>query len=165
MTLDFSGRKWIKILTYGRAKNKTVTCERIKDKQGNIVTGSAVVASLNASVGRDLAMIFPKNKNIDVPIILDVQTQCTFRFVGMKEDRSVIQGLKNKSTCVANVNMKTLKDAMMLLLVEITHLINVCLDKLIMPAQWKIGTVSPVPKAAPSLNIGGLQANLRPTST
>ena len=88
-------------------------------------------------------------------MLVDVKKLCAFRFVGMKEVKSVIQGLKsNKSTCVADINMKTFKDAMLILLVEVTYLINVCLDKSIMPSQWKVGTVTPIPKGSPSLNMG-----------
>ena len=68
--------------------------------------------------------------------------------------KSVINGLKNnKSTCVNDISMTVLKDAMLILLVEITHLISECLDLSIMPDQWKVGTVSPIPKGSPSLNM------------
>ena len=50
--------------------------------------------------------------------------------------------------------MTVLKDAMLILLVEVTHLINECLDLSIMSDQWKVGTVSPIPKGSPSLNMG-----------
>ena len=61
----------------------------------------------------------------------------------------VIKGLKNnKSICVDEIRMRVLKDAMVILLVEITHLINECLDRSIMPTHWKVGMVTP------TLNIG-----------
>ena len=145
-------------LKIGKGKSTSTVCERIKDSRGNIVTGEAVAANFNnfyVSIGKELALKFPKSIYNAIPRNLDVKSQCTFRFIGTKEVKSVIKGLKsNKSTCVADINMKTLKDAMLILLVELTYLINVCLDKSIMPTQWKVGTVTPIPKGAPSLNMG-----------
>ena len=60
----------------------------------------------------------------------------------------------NKSTCINDINMTILKDAMTILVVKFVHLINECLDKSIMPRQWKVGTVTPVPKGPPSLKMG-----------
>ena len=75
--------------------------------------------------------------------------QGSFRFVGTREVNVVIKGLKNnKSICVDETSMRVLKDAMVILLVEITQPINECLDRSIMPTQWKVGMVTP------TLNIG-----------
>ena len=147
-----------KNLNIGKGKNTQTVCERIRDSHGNIVTGNAIAATFNdfyISIGKELALKFPDITNVDTPIALDIKKQCSFRFIGMKEMKSVIQGLKsNKSTCVSDINMKIFKDALITLLVEFTHLINVCLDKSKMPTQWKVGTVTPIPKGAPSLNMG-----------
>ena len=50
--------------------------------------------------------------------------------------------------------MGVLKDAMSILLLEFTHLMNECLNSSVMPKSWKIGTVTPIPKGSASLNVG-----------
>ena len=85
------------------------------------------------SIGHDLAIKFPVASSLTVPLIAR-NKQCSFRFVGIREVQSVIRGLKNnKSTCVNHMSMTILKDAMTMLVVEFTQLINECLDKSIMP--------------------------------
>ena len=145
-----------KNLNIGKGKTNTSTCDRIINKEGNIVTGDAVLATFDefyVSIGQDLAKKFTIANNIcSAAPPVDVRKQCSFRFIGIREVKSVVNGLKNnKSTCVNDIYMKILKEAVMMLLVELTHLINECLDMSIMPQEWKLGTVSPIPKVPPPL--------------
>ena len=51
--------------------------------------------------------------------------------------------------------MEVLKDILNILSLEFTHLINECLyASIIMPPDWKMGTVTPIPKGTASLNVG-----------
>ena len=69
--------------------------------------------------------------------------------------KSIINGMENnKSTCIGNIIMRVFKDAMSILLLELTYLINECLNLSIMPTEWKVGTVTPIPKGTPTLNMG-----------
>ena len=132
-------------------------CDRIRDKAGKVVEGDAVLTAFNkfyVSIGQELSIKFPATRNV-VSHPVDIKKQCSFRFVGTKEVNSVIRGLKNsKSTCVDDISMRVLKDVFGILLIEVTQLVNVCLDKSLMPQCWKIGTVSPIPKGSPSLSMG-----------
>ena len=79
----------------------------------------------------------------------------TFRFVGTKEVNFIIRNLKNnKPSCVYDIKMKILKDALRIMLLEFTYLINECLDAGFMPDASKKGVVTPVQKGTASLNIG-----------
>ena len=84
---------------------------------------------------------FPRHLlRTDIPLM-------NFRFVGVNEILSLINSLNsNKSSLVLGVNTRYLKDALTILQIEFTHLINECLDNAIMPSDWSIGTVSPIPK-------------------
>ena len=67
-----------------------------------------------------------------------------FRFVGITELISIINGLNNnKSSCVSGIKTNQLKDFLKIMIIEFTHLINQCLDCGVMPCKWSIGTVSP----------------------
>ena len=144
-------------LRVGKNKSPTTSCERIRDVKGNIVTGKEVSETLNSfyvNVGQELARKFP-HCDPKQPTYMDVRRQCNFRFVDMPEVNSVIKALnKNKSTGIPDVNMTICKDALSLLLLEFTYLINECLDQSVMPTEWKAGTVTPVPKGIPTLNMG-----------
>ena len=135
-----------KSLRVGKSKSSKI-CDRIKGKDGTVVTGSEVLTQFNefyVSIGHDLAKKFPTTGPY-VRVQIDLHKQCVFRFVGIKEVISVIKSLKNnKSTCLGYINMKILKEALNILIVEFTHLINECLDLCVMPDEWKVGTVSPL---------------------
>ena len=73
----------------------------------------------------------------------------------MREVSSVIKDLQNnKSTCLEGVNMRIIKDALNILQLEFTRLINECLDSSYMPQEWKVGVVTPIQKGTPSLRMG-----------
>ena len=62
--------------------------------------------------------------------------------MGTKEVNSVIRQLKNhKVSCVNDIKMDILKDALSILLLELTHLINECRNMSVMPKAWKIGNL------------------------
>ena len=139
-------------------KTKTrKTYNRIRDDSSQIISGDGILTTFNnfyVSVGPNLAKKFPSIHN-SVYRQIDVREQLYFRFVGTKEVNSVIRQLKNnKSSCVHDMSMGILKDAMSILLVEFTHLINECLTSSVMPVAWKVGTVTPIPKGSTSLNVG-----------
>ena len=159
-TRDCPKQFWREIdknLHFGKPKNSGISCIRIKDAGGCIKTGDEVKSIFNSyyvSIGRDLASKFDNSVNTMTSTV-DRRSQCSFRFVGMKEVLSVIRGLKNnKSTCIGDINMRVMKDAMNILVIEFTHLVNESLDLACMPGEWKVGTVSPIPKGLPSLHPG-----------
>ena len=146
-----------KNLKVGKSKSQPHVCDRIKNADGCIVTGTDVLASFNefyVTVGKELAAKFPKVPDMNTSHV-DVRKQCAFRFVGKKEVLSIVKQLKNnKSTCIGDINMRVLKDALEMLIIEFTHLMNECLTQCVMPRDWKKGTVSPVPKGRPTLIMG-----------
>ena len=71
----------------------------------------------------------------------------TFRFVNIKEMNHLIGILKNnKPSGVENLKTVVLKDALKILIIEFTPLVNECLDKTYVPTTWKHGIITPIPK-------------------
>ena len=122
-----------------------------------MITGKDVLNAFNefyVSVGPNLAKRFPHTQSYDFRCI-DVRNRFSFSFVGIKEVNYVIKHLKNnKSTCVYDISMSVLKNVSVILLIKLTHLINECLNLSVMPNDWKVSTVTPIPKGTTSLNVG-----------
>ena len=151
-------------LHFGKNK-KTSTQFAVKTTDNRVVTGKDSVEPLNdyyVNVGATLASKFtaiwapPK-----IPQIVPNIHLMTFRFIGTKEVLALVNGLKeNKSSRIDGVNTKYLKDALKILIIEFTHLINLCLDHGIMPKKWSVGTITPVPK----VGISHAMSDYRPIS-
>ena len=105
-----------------------------------------------ATVGEKLAEKFGNVSAPITPLSPPLPyNQMTFRFVTTKEVNSLIRLLKNnKPSGVPNLKTSVLKDALKILLIEFTYLINICLDKSYMPLTWKNGVITPIPKVGQS---------------
>ena len=80
-------------LNIGKSRSTASMCDHIKNKYGNIVVGDDVLETFNnfyVSIGKELSMKFP-DTDVYMYVPIDVKKQCTFRFVGMKEVKSVIK--------------------------------------------------------------------------
>ena len=124
-------------LKIGKSKKVSKVCTQIRRADEWMKTGMDAATCLNefyVSVGQDLAKKFPVVNPIADKFV-DQRRKCSFRFVGTKEVKSVVLQFKNnKSTNVSNINMKVI------LLLELIHLVNECLDLSIMPQEWKVGS-------------------------
>ena len=70
-----------------------------------------------------------------------------FRFVDTKEVNHLICLSKNnKPSGVHNLRTDVVNDALKILLIEFTSLINECLDRPYVPKSWKHGIITPIPK-------------------
>ena len=123
----------------------------VKDLSGRLLVGKEASEPMNkyyAQVGSALAEKF--NSTWLPPTIVHPLTyvpNMSFRFVGIKEVQSLINGLNSdKSSQVEGITTNYLKDALNTMILEFTHLINQCLDQFVMPREWSIGTITPIPK-------------------
>ena len=66
----------------------------------------------------------------------------------------------NKASCVDNLSCEILRDAFMIIPTKLCKLFNVSIDTAIIPPDWKIAKVTPLPKAGNS----NLVSNYRPIS-
>ena len=79
--------------------------------------------------------------------------QFSFYFVTIDTMIKVIKSLPiNKSSGVQNLSTRLLRDGFLYMITEITHLINECLRLSIMPTNWKVGIVTPMPKGRTTTN-------------
>ena len=151
-------------LHFGKDK-KPSTQFAVKTCDNNVVTGKDSVEPLNdyyVNVGATLASKFT-SKWTPPGILQQVPNVrlMTFRFIGMKEVLALVTGLKDtKSSRVTGISTKYLKDALKILILEFTHLINTCLDRGVMPRKWAVGTITPVPK----VGISHAMSDYRPIS-
>lgn len=65
-----------------------------------------------------------------------------------------------KSSGIRGISSRILKDAMVIMLEEFTHLFNLSIKSGNVPPSWKIATVVPIPKVTNSTNV----SDLRPIS-
>ena len=137
-------------LHFGKEKGNKARIS-VKDKNGNVLFGKNLVGPMNeyyARVGASLAEHFTKPwVPPPIPGIVYNIPLMTFRFIGEKEIVSLIKSLNvHKSSQLKGISTQYLKDALVVLTVEFTYLINKCLDDGIMPNAWCAGTITPVPK-------------------
>ena len=76
-----------------------------------------------------------------------------FRFVDTIKLTSLVKSLKNgKPSGMPQVRFDVLKDALKILIVEFTYLINECMDNPFVPKDWKKGIITPIPKVTQCVN-------------
>ena len=143
-----------KNLHFGKTK-ATTNIITIKNKEGIHVAGPEASDVLNqhyATVGETLAKKFVNTPNPNIPDLIPLPYNLMrFRFVGIKEIGNLTRLLKNsKPSGVVNLKTEILKDALKILVIEFTFLINECLDKSYVPAMWKKGIITPIPKVTPA---------------
>ena len=143
-----------KNLHFGKTK-ATTNIITIKNKEGIHVAGPEASDVLNqhyATVGETLAKKFVNTPNPNIPVLIPLPYNLMrFRFVGTKEIGNLTRLLKNsKPSGVGNLKTEILKDALKILVIEFTFLINECLDKSYVPAMWKKGIITPIPKVTPA---------------
>ena len=126
----------------------------MKCSNGNMVTGVDAATHLNhyyRDIGASLAESFNIKWSAFPTLVEHIGPKMEFRFIGVKEVTAIVKSLCiNKSSHVENISSVHLKDALLTTKIELTYLLNKCLDTSTMPTVWKIGTITPVPKAGPS---------------
>ena len=130
----------------------------MKDVNGTLVTDKDAAEVMNnyySNMGPKLAEKF---KDEWIPSNFFVQLNLipfSFKFVTVDTMTKVIKSLPiNKSSGVYNLSTRLLRDGFLVMIVEITYLINECLRLSIMPTQWKVGIITPLPKGTTSSNPG-----------
>ena len=66
----------------------------------------------------------------------------------------------NKVSYIGNLSCEILRDAFMGLSARLSQLFNTCFDTAVIPSEWKIAKITPLPKAG----ITKLVSNYRPIS-
>ena len=137
-------------LDFGKKRGKSAPITFNTD-DGVIRTELEISNLLNhhyATVGEKLAGQFSPIQCIEHKMDYPTPYQpVTFRFITMKEATNLIKSLKNsKPSGIMNIKTSILKDALKILIVEFTFLLNECLDKSYVPDCWKRGVITPIPK-------------------
>lgn len=86
--------------------------------------------------------------------------QFTFTLVSPEEIKDVILHLKSNACGVDKISLQMLKLCMPVILVYITHIINLCLEQGKFPDYWKNAVICPIPKISSPLEY----KDLRPIS-
>ena len=66
----------------------------------------------------------------------------------------------NKASCIDNISSEILRDAFMVLPARLCSLFNICFNTAVIPSEWKIAKITPLPKSGNSK----LVSNYRPIS-
>ena len=143
-------------LFVGNIKTRTSNI-RVYNSERVLVDGLAAATEINnfySNVGYNLARAFTtcwKPNNFNYQLYFD---NMQFRFIGEKETVALIKSLPlSKSSNVQGITMNYLKDALLISAFEICHILNESLLRAVIPAAWKIGTITPVPKKGPSHSV------------
>ena len=133
----------------GKNKAKSNSCSKIIDEDGVIYENLEAAQFLNSyyvNVGPNLS------KKQDVPwdkTKCTINVESTFSFVWVRESDvlNMIKDIKlSKSSAVEGLSTRILKDAFLVLSLELTYLYNICLQKGIFPEAWCMSMVTPIPK-------------------
>ena len=144
-------------LRVGKHKPST-GCTAVKNQLGEIVGDKEAAEVMNdyyinmrANLAKDFKSSWEPSAFFDV---LNV-TGFSFNFVTTNVVIGVLKSLPiNKSSSVKNLSTRLLRDGLLCMNVELTHLINECLRLSIMPNLWKLGTITPMPKGKISMKPG-----------
>ena len=145
-----------KNLSFGQKKS---SCGKIniKNPEGLSLMGKDAAIHMNIYY-RDIGAVLAEKFNTVWSIAPSLQEyigpKMDFRFMTIREITAIVKSLCiNKSSYVDNISSAYLKDALICTIVELTYILNRCLDESIMPLKWKIGTITPVPKIGPSRSV------------
>ena len=142
-------------LHFGKTRSD-VSPIQLKNESGDLLSGldaSNILNQYYATVGERLALKFapPNATNINrIPNQhYPMYEPMVFRFVDIREMTSLVKSLKNNNPLgIPHLKTTILKDALKILVLELTFLINKCLDNAYVPLTWKKGIITPIPKVS-----------------
>ena len=134
-----------------KSKSSNDKCLLIKKPDGTFCKGQDLCNFLSeyyASNGRVLAESIPDaDPTICADTFPDILTKFTFRFIPLTVIEKYIRKVDiTKSSGILGLSTRLLKDALLTLSVELTHIVNESLAQSIFPDAWAQGTVVPIPK-------------------
>ena len=139
-------------------RKPTPGCTSVKGENGQVVSDKEAAEVMNSYYINMGVKLAEKLKDDWVPSNFFKKlnlVQFSFKFVSIETMVKVIKSLPiNKSSGVYNLSTRLLRDGFLYMIVEITHLINECLRLSVMPEQWKVGTITPMPKGKVTTNPG-----------
>ena len=147
--------------------SKKAQLSKVVDSIGNIQEGLAAADAANqyyVSMGKKLNDKFTKEwePNNFLKALGDTHIKFNFSFVTEKVVDNVLKCLPiNKSSGVTNLSSMILRDGMRRMITESTFLINECIRTEHTPNDWKLGTITPLPKGS---NISLDPGDWRPVS-
>ena len=139
-------------------KTNSQSCTRIRDEDGKILEGKELADFLGnyyATNGENLAKAF---QTISPPFDLEeVRRDAKFalRFVPLTVIEQLIREIDiGKSSGILGISTVLLKDAFMVLSVELAYIINESIRTAVFPDAWAVGTITPIPKEGETLDPG-----------
>ena len=130
---------------------------RIRNDHGIILEGVDPCSYMSNYYGVKLAskLDTPPSVNPDRNDILITNSEFDFSFISLDVVRRLIKGIEiSKSSGIAFISSRLLKDAFTILVPELTHLFNESICMGIFPADWRIGSITPIPKEGNPLEPG-----------
>ena len=138
-------------------------CEKVRNCDNVIVSDKEAADAMNnyyINMGPTLAKTFlhtwePNEYLNSLKFRLPYKKRFSFSFVSENVIRSILKALPiNKSSGVGNISSRFIRDSLLCMITETTHLINECLRLELMPDKWKVGIITPLPKSKVSVDPG-----------
>ena len=146
---DISNRRVKEMSGLGKNNSKRTSCTKLVDEndtQYETQKASEYLNNYYVNVGPNLAnsldIEWDKSK-------CKIQVDNVFNFT-WKLEREVVDLVKNikisKSCAIDGLSTRIIKDAFLILPLELTYMYNICLQKGIFSSSWCISMVTPIPK-------------------
>ena len=133
-------------------------CTRLEVGQNTVITGSKVgdyLSDYYATNGKVLAENIPTVLDAEGGRYPDVNTEFDFYFIPLHIVEKLTKSIDiYKSSGIHNIGSELVRDAFLVLNVELTHLLNESLSQEIFPLKWAVGNVTPIPKDGDLLDPG-----------
>ena len=108
-----------------------------------------------ATNGKILAERIPTNTTPIIGKFPNVNTEFDFNFIPLHIVERLTKDIDiHKSSGIVDLNAELIRDAFLVLNVELTHLLNESISQQIFPSKWAIGSVTPIPKDGNLLDPG-----------
>ena len=134
---------------------------RIKNDEGEFLEGAEACSFMSkyyAQNGVNLASKFKdvaRAQNPEITFIPHVKSEFKFNFIPLDVVRRLVKDIEiSKSSGLAFLSSRLLKDAFLVLIPELTHLFNESINTGLFPKLWRIGNITPIPKEGNPLDPG-----------
>ena len=140
------------------SKKSVKGCTRLQRGPDDIITGTDVgnfLSEYYATNGKNLADKIPNVHIMDQDYYPGVRTKFNFYFIPLHIVERITKNVDIcKSSGILNLSSELLRDALLCLNVEFTHLLNESISQEMFPAKWAVGNITPIPKEGDQLDPG-----------
>ena len=140
------------------SKKSAKGCKRLRMNSGDTISGDAVgdfLSDYYASNGKLLAENIPKVHVPDREVYPPINTEFDFYFIPLHIVEKLTKAVDiHKSSGISDLSTELLRDAFIVLNVELTHLLNESIIQESFPMKWAIGKITLIPKDGDPLDPG-----------